>query len=355
MENTRFVIKNMSSLLVAQVIGLSFQFAGNVVLIRNLNSKEFGEFSFSWVLVGMFGLFIEQGFGVLLVRDVSKDKALAPLYLGNILGLKAVFSFLALGGMIWVPAYLGYPEELRLVILFLGIKLVLDLFCQTYYSLLRAYERMSYEGLLSALMVALNLMTIVLVIWWNKDIVSLSIALCLPSLVILILLNLVLSKRFFQPSLRPDGSVCKTILKGASPLGLGAIFYFIYNRIDILMISSMIDMEAVGYYNAAYRFIDVLWFIPNVFYGAIFPWMSRMQTSSLDSLKEVSQKACRYMAILGFFIAAVVTVESEKIVALLLTSNLSLCPLGLSPEGPHLVDSHFLRGKYLWFSANFRR
>ncbi len=66
------------------------------------------------------------------------------------------------------------------------------------------------------------------------------------------------------------------------------------------MLSFMQGDQAVGLYNAAYRIVLLLLFIPTVINTAIFPVMSKLYDSSTDSLKIIVEKYFKYMILIGF-------------------------------------------------------
>ncbi len=63
------------------------------------------------------------------------------------------------------------------------------------------------------------------------------------------------------------------------------------------MLSFMQGNDAVGLYNAAYRIVLLLLFIPTVINSAISPVMSRLYVSSHNSLEKIVEKYFNFYAI----------------------------------------------------------
>jgi O-antigen/teichoic acid export membrane protein len=80
------------------------------------------------------------------------------------------------------------------------------------------------------------------------------------------------------------------------------------------MLSFMQGNQAVGLYNAAYRIVLLLLFIPSVINIAIFPVMSRLYGSSRGALKKIVEKYFKLMILLGIPIGVGVTLLASQII-----------------------------------------
>ncbi|MCX7840345.1 MAG: polysaccharide biosynthesis C-terminal domain-containing protein, partial [Anaerolineae bacterium] len=68
------------------------------------------------------------------------------------------------------------------------------------------------------------------------------------------------------------------------PLMINNLLSSLFFRIDILILKPFKGDTVVGYYQAAYKFVDALNFIPSNFTLAIFPVLSRMAADSKDAM-----------------------------------------------------------------------
>ncbi|MCG7847721.1 MAG: flippase, partial [ANME-2 cluster archaeon] len=123
--------------------------------------------------------------------------------------------------------------------------------------------------------------------------------------------------KFVLPKIKVDLDFWKSTLKEALPFGLTGIFVTIYYWIDSIMLSLMQGDEAVGWYNAAYRLIMVLLFIPSILNMVIFPAMSRFFITSKESLRFAYEKYFKYMAIVGIPLGLGTTLLADRIILLI--------------------------------------
>jgi O-antigen/teichoic acid export membrane protein len=114
-----------------------------------------------------------------------------------------------------------------------------------------------------------------------------------------------------------DWNFWRPTIKEALPFGLSGVFVTIYFWIDSLMLSVIQGNQAVGWYNAAYRLVFSLLFIPTVFNTAVFPAMSRFYLSSQNSLQLMWKKYLRFMLILGIPIGVGTTLLARRIILLI--------------------------------------
>jgi O-antigen/teichoic acid export membrane protein len=77
----------------------------------------------------------------------------------------------------------------------------------------------------------------------------------------------------------------------------------IFFRIDVFILEPTWGDKAVGYYNAAYKYIDGINVIPQYFTLAIFPRMSRFAADSQESLVRAYYLSLRFLLILALPIA----------------------------------------------------
>jgi O-antigen/teichoic acid export membrane protein len=75
--------------------------------------------------------------------------------------------------------------------------------------------------------------------------------------------------------------------------------------------------EIVGWYNAAYRLVIVLLFIPTAYVMAIFPVMSNLYKLSGKSLGFSYERSIKYMLIISIPIATGITLLSNRVILLI--------------------------------------
>ena len=88
------------------------------------------------------------------------------------------------------------------------------------------------------------------------------------------------SFKLYRPSLEVNPTLQKEMMGESLPLMINHLLATIFFRIDVFILQPTWGDKSVGYYNAAYKYIDGINVIPQYFTLAIFPLMSRFAAGS---------------------------------------------------------------------------
>ena len=105
-----------------------------------------------------------------------------------------------------------------------------------------------------------------------------------------------------------------SILKESFPFWFTTIFMSIYFKIDTVMLTFMKDYAATGWYNASYKIIDTLSFLPFVVITAIFPAMSKFHKNNKMLLKILYEKSFYYLTLLALPLGLGATLLADRII-----------------------------------------
>jgi O-antigen/teichoic acid export membrane protein len=145
-------------------------------------------------------------------------------------------------------------------------------------------------------------------------IAGLIVAHLMGSIFELLFSGLVVIKRITKPELVVDYFVWKKLLRNAFPFAILGVFASIYFNIDVVMLSKMRGDEITGWYNAAYRLITALMFIPSAFIGSVAPVLNRFFVSSKNSMGLTYSKSFKYLFILALPLAVGSTLLADRII-----------------------------------------
>ncbi len=317
MGTIRRIARNTSVLLFSQIISYALIFFYTIYIARYLGANGYGILSFSLAFSGIFSILADLGLSTLTVREVARDKSLSKKYLGNFLLIKIILSVLTYLVIILLVNLLGYSHQTINVVYFVSLSVILTSLSQIFYSIFQAYEKMEYQSFGQILSSILMFLGVFLIIYFGFDVVGFSIIYFLSSLTILIYSIIINSWKFSTPKIEYDKKFWKSSVKESLPFGLTGISVMLYTYVDSVMLSLIQGNEVVGWYNAAYRLVLFLVFIPITINITIFPSMSQLHISSQDSLRFMNEKYFKFMIMLGIPIGIGITLLADKLILIL--------------------------------------
>ena len=286
-----------------------------IYIARKLGDKDFGKLSFAYSFTGICFIAADFGLSTILIRNVSRQKELTKEYVGNILALKIVLSFICISVIGLFILFTDYPDDvITLLVIFSGVmffRSLIDFFS----AVLNAHERMDIDALLkgtnhiflflSGIVILavgfglFGLANVFLVVYSISSITGFYIV-CVSIVKIHPCFDLMFWKYIFRESL---------------PLALTVIFTVVYFKIDVVMLSLIRENNSeIGWYSAAMRLVELIGVIPALVVSALFPIVSGLHRESIDSLRKVYQTSFRYLVVIALPIAVGTLLLSEHLI-----------------------------------------
>ncbi|MBF4474615.1 flippase [Methanobacterium formicicum] len=321
MNTARTIAKNSIVLLISQIITFAFSFIITIFTARYLGTEGYGILSLATALTGIVGIIADVGLGTLTIRDVSRDKSMANKYISNTIFMKILLSVLAFFVIILITNGVSYSPVVKNVIYIVMLSVVVGNIATIFMSVIQANEKMEYISLNTMLNSAVLLVGTLIGVYYQLDILFFASIYLIANMINFIYIVIVYFWKFSIPKIQVDLSFWSPTLKQALPFGLTGTFATIYVWADTFLLSVMQDNTAVGTYNAAYKLITVLLFIPNVFNASLFPVFSKFFVSSENSLQLAFEKYFKFMLLISFPLGVGTTLLSNKIILLIFDSQ----------------------------------
>ncbi|MBP1945461.1 flippase [Methanobacterium petrolearium] len=316
MNTVQKITKNVSVLFISQMLSYVLGFFTLIYSARYLGVGGFGTLSLALAITGIFSVCIDLGLNTLSIREIARNKNLANDYIGNTIILRGILSLITLVSVLLLSYFIGYNPETIEVILIITIYTIFNAFSQMLYSLFQAFEKMEYQSIGIVSSNILLLAGILLAIHYKTDLIQFAIVYVITSIIILIYSLIICYRKFLVPDVNFRSTKWKELLKESWPFAITGISINIYLWIDTLILSVMKGQEAVGFYNASYKLILVLLFIPIVLNTALFPLMSKYYASSIKTLKISFEKLFKITMLIAIPIGIGTVLTANKIILL---------------------------------------
>ncbi len=300
---TRRVAANTAAIFSSHLIIKLISFVYLIFLARHLGEEGLGQLAFAAAFAELFNIFSDFGFSTITVREIARKKELSDYYLKNVLSLRLAISSFVFLAMIVVANLSRFSTEVLWAIALYGLAQILLSFGSTFQSILNAFEKMHYGSILSIVSTAFISLTGFLFIHLGFGVVafaSLHLIWSLPSAIGYIYCG---RRESIKLGIGFDFKFWREIAISAVPVGLGAAFYVIYNRVDLIMLKYMKGDYDVGIYGIAYRMMGYFHFIIWALMGATAPVFSKSFAENRARLRSLAERCIRYLMFLGIPLA----------------------------------------------------
>jgi len=307
------VAENTTAMMSSQIVTWLSSFVLMLFLPRYLGSEDYGRLFLAISITTITQLFVNFGSYHMITKEISRSRENAPHLIVNSFCIRFVFWAVSMTGLVVFSHVVGYPEESRAVILVLGLSTLWVGAGSVLGSFFRGFEMMKYPSV--AAVIERVFVTVVgvgaLLLGANSLVIGVIMAISM-------LLNFLVSLRFALqivphfPKFDLPGSI--RLIKDGFPYFLSSLFTMVYFRVDAVLMSLMAPAAVVGAYGAAYRFFDMLMFLPFIFSTAVFPVLSRLWIKEEERLVQTTQKSLELITLAAIPVSILVFVFSEQLI-----------------------------------------
>lgn len=312
--SSRTLISNSVLILTAEVFERFMRLVLVIFSARLLGDEAYGKFTFALAFTSLFLILADGGIHQLIVRELARMPEKGKEYVANGLFIK-LFSSVFTIGLIYVCARLtGKPSDVLTAVFIVGVAQVLGTFADFFNSVFRAYQKMTYEVYSTLIFGTLVAGIGIAILFAGHDFIVLSYIYLFAHVARVIYCYFVVHFKFVKITLKVDLLTLKFLIREGFPFGLLYFFSLMYTYVDSTLLSFMKGDQAVGWYNAAYRLVFAMLFIPVATMKAVFPALSIYFKQSPEAFKSLFERSFKVMFLIGFSLASVIFVLADKIV-----------------------------------------
>ena len=312
------IARNVGALAVARGVTMLLTLGTVAHVTRTLGAEGYGVIGFGLALYGFFALLGRPGLDILAVREVAREHGRVRALAADVTSLQLALSLGAAVLYAGVVLLLGRPQPEQAALLVVGLPLLIQPFALDW--VYQGVERMGVLAVRNVAASGLQLVAaLVLVrspddIMWAAALQGLALATASAALWV------TFRRDYGLLRLRVRLPAWRTLLRPALPIAASTLMTLIYYNLDRLMLSAFRDDQAVGLYEAAYRWVLVALVPATVLMQAFFPALS----AALGDRQQMADRARAFARVnlgLGFPIALGGALLAGPLIALLAGSE----------------------------------
>ena len=308
--------RSFSFRLGSQILSALINVAGMVVLGNYLAAEGYGEYAFYYALVPLIASLSDLGVGVIITREVARDKVPGARYLGDALIIKAVTGA-ALLAVVLVSAPLVLAPAAALLVCLVTATAIIDYSQDVGMWTFRAHDRQDLEALLLMVSQTIWLSGILLCAWLKAPLPMLLASATMAFAIRLAVGAWLVRRRVYRPRFAPDWGRLRGLIAEGLPFGLAMFMVVLYGRAGVLLLKGFSTDADVGYFNVGYMLSQPLGFISSAFNISAFPSLARAAQHGADAVRPTLRRAVKFQFLIAFPLTVGLVLLAERLIPLL--------------------------------------
>lgn len=308
-KTTTTLTKNFTVLLGSQVITWTLTMVLMVFLPRYLGAVNMGKLHFAVSIWSILGIIMAFGMDAFMVKEIARDNTKISTYFGTKAVLSTLFFFVCMATLLLILNTFNYSPITINVIILIGLEFWIWQFVGGNEAVLQGIEQMQHISVGRIVGHSLNvgISVTLLLLGWGIYIVS---ALRILSALIVFAVQFYTLKRVTPLRPQLDVRLAPSLLSAGRPYFLASISMVTYMHLDVVIMSFLVDEQAIGWYGTADQLFGTLLFIPTAFITAVYPIYSKLSVNELEPLQQMMSKSFDSMLLvsvpigLGLFLIA---------------------------------------------------
>lgn len=299
---------NTGWMFLGQILSLAFSFFIGIWVARYLGPENYGIFNYAIAFAGIFGFVSSLGIDGILSRELVVSPEKRDNLLGTALRLKILGGLAAFLMALTAVLIFESSNLIRLLVILYSLVFIIQaLNVISVFFQATVQAKNNIRATLTATLIS-SVLKIILILL-HQGIIWLMVV----GVFDVVWQSLGFIRAYHRSGLkmktwRFDFALAKKILTASWFLMLAAASYYIYIRIDQVMIGVFLGEKAVGLYAAAVKLVEIWSFIPGIICASLFPAIINAKKNDYLVYKKRLKALYLLMAAIALAIAVVSTI-----------------------------------------------
>lgn len=307
------ILKNTFWLTLAEIITRFLKFILIIYVARIFGATEYGKFNFALSFVSFFAIFSDLGIPQIFVRDYgNNEKRDEDFY--NLFSLRIFLIVITLFLILIITPLITEDIYIRKIMILLAAFSLFNSFSGIFFTLFQAKQKMEYQAFFQIMSAILTAIFGFFVVFKMPSASNLAHSYLFASLVTAIFILLFFYLRKIPLAFRINKTIWKKYIILSWPLALTGAFLAIWGNADTMMMGAFGQITQVGWYQAAYKIIGVIFIPASLISASFFPALSLAFKESKERFIKIWNYFLRIMISLAVLIVIGGLVLSSKMI-----------------------------------------
>ncbi len=252
------------------------------LMARFYGPEQFGIFTFAHTLATTLIILADFGLDVLLITEISTTRTNKNEIIQKLLSVKLIFVFLAFVLMLLLSQLFPLGQRYFNLIVVFALYLVFTSLSNFFYGVFRGFEKFIFETRVSLISNGIMIVTIIILLFLNVDILVLGIAFMFSRFLGLGFDIYYLIKLTGKLKIKVDFKEFGLLKSKVLIFGLHLIFSYLFFQIDTLLLAKLSGEYSVGIYQSVMKLILLPLVIPDILINSMMPTLSKLHKESKD-------------------------------------------------------------------------
>lgn len=285
-----------------------------VIVARYLGVKGLGDFVLILTATSLLQLFGDGGLVAITVRDIARDLPRQGEILAKSWGVLWGVSVPAVGVVVALTTLAAPAGGLRVAILLMGAGMLAALHGSLLVTVARAHEQMGILALFGVLHKALLMVLVLLVTRSDLGLPGVAAAHLGANLVQACAHYWLVRVRYTRPTVRLELSHARALLRDCLPLGAGVLLRKTNLHVCTLVLGLAVGAGAVGIYNSAYRFLQMIEVGSLTVSGVVLPALAKAHGPDLGRFNRLFSASTRALLLVSAPAAGLLMVTGDELI-----------------------------------------
>lgn len=307
---------NAAVMVAARYLVAALGWLGTLVIVRSLPVSAFGRLSFVLSLVLLVAVFADLGIGRLSVKGLLDGERDPCAFAGTLIVLRAVMGTVTYGAAVVFVVVAGYPSEVVSATMIAGVALLIATPSHAIEAVFQAHFRLRSVAVANVVGQLSQLALTAAIAVAGGSVVRFAIPAVIGEVVIFGW-KLTSVRRIQPVRLNIDWTTWKQLLAEALPLAAGTIMATLYYRVDSVMLSKLDTFSSVGIYNVAYKFVDIVHYLPTALMMPVLAILVQSWPGDVERFRETFRRAFTILVLAGVLVAVEFVLFARPVITLL--------------------------------------